>query len=317
MKCMHPLTIKVPIRDKLGIKIDEKYLDVPCGKCYNCVVTRRSEWTGRLMAEFECCQIAQFVTLTYDDNHLYYNEKGCASVNKDDIQKFLKRFRKRLESIDITLRYFLVADYGGSLGRPHYHALFFYYSEKHIHWSEVHKLDSKLSDLIALSWNNSVIPPVCGTLEQASCHYCTKYALKIVDVPPGSDDVFLLTSRNPGLGAGFIDKSFIRQHRKIKDSSGVCESVYINGNKYPMSRFFKSKIFTRKIDKLTYENYFQMLDKNCDENEKDRLEKLSIYMSKYPNNTYEQFVEHYGHDVSVDMIELLKYKQKQKHNIKK
>ena len=61
-----------------------------------------------------------FVTLTYADDQLPDGNSLCP----EDVTKFLKRLRKRIDPVKI--RYFLCGEYGeGSTSRPHYHLILF------------------------------------------------------------------------------------------------------------------------------------------------------------------------------------------------
>lgn len=88
-------------------------IKVPCGKCPECRAKRKREWIMRTIAEMETSDYAYFVTLTYDNDHLI-------QCNKEDVQKFLNRFRKHNKC-----RYLFVAELGSESNRPHYHAILF------------------------------------------------------------------------------------------------------------------------------------------------------------------------------------------------
>ena len=69
-----------------------------------------------------------FITLTYDDAHLPYNQ----SLSVRDFQLFMKRLRKEFGS---GVRFFHCGEYGEKTGRPHYHAILFNcdFKDKKIH----------------------------------------------------------------------------------------------------------------------------------------------------------------------------------------
>jgi len=60
-----------------------------------------------------------FVTLTYDDAHV----PADGGLHHKHFQDFMKRLRKRFP--DTTIRYYMCGEYGGSFGRPHFHAILF------------------------------------------------------------------------------------------------------------------------------------------------------------------------------------------------
>ena len=94
----------------------------PCGKCYNCKIVYKMEWTTRLEHELETSGEGVFVTLTYDDDHL---PEGF-NIQQNHLQLFLKRFRSYVNyHFGTKLKYYAIGDYGEKTGRPHYHALMF------------------------------------------------------------------------------------------------------------------------------------------------------------------------------------------------
>lgn len=71
------------------------------------------------MHEAQFHALSCFLTLTYDDEHL---PRGGTLV-KRHFQLFMKRLRKARKKTRIA--YFHCGEYGGRLGRPHYHAIVF------------------------------------------------------------------------------------------------------------------------------------------------------------------------------------------------
>lgn len=92
---------------------------LPCGKCIGCRMEHARQWAMRCVHEAECHDYNCMATLTYDDEHL----PDDGSLRGDDVKLFLKRLRKALEPKKI--RFFLAGEYGGKMGRPHYHILLF------------------------------------------------------------------------------------------------------------------------------------------------------------------------------------------------
>lgn len=75
-------------------------------------------WQVRCMHEASLHDSNRFVTLTYDTPHL----PPHGILEPRDLQLFLKRLRKRTGQ---RFRFFACGEYGGRLGRPHFHALLF------------------------------------------------------------------------------------------------------------------------------------------------------------------------------------------------
>ena len=62
-----------------------------------------------------------FLTLTYNNENLPKDK----SVSKVELQKFMKRLRRKIEPTKV--RFFGCGEYGEKLGRPHYHLCLFNY----------------------------------------------------------------------------------------------------------------------------------------------------------------------------------------------
>jgi hypothetical protein len=71
-----------------------------------------------MMHELEYHDSAVFVTLTYDDEQL----PADGAISRRELQLFFKRLRKFSGRY---LRYFACGEYGGTTGRPHYHAIIY------------------------------------------------------------------------------------------------------------------------------------------------------------------------------------------------
>lgn len=203
------------------IYLSKQDMVVPCGKCAFCAVTRRSDWSTRLMYEAKQHLVKKFVTLTYANPHLTWNH-GNPQLVKADLQKWFKRVRKA----GAKIRYFAVGEYGSETYRPHYHVLLF----------------GKCSDtLIRKSWPLGQVH--IGTVTQASVNYCLGY---LVNKGPlhyhNRVAPFVLMSRKPGLGANYLSAAMIRWHK-----SGRKNYALVDGVKRHLPRYYKTKIFS-KID---------------------------------------------------------------------
>lgn len=147
--CYKPITLK------------ERGVTVPCGKCPKCVARRVSAWSFRLMQEEKISESARFLTLTYATEHVPITDKGNLTLRKADVQKFLKRLRKRQSGNNVSnIKYYAVGEYGGRTKRPHYHIIMF---------------NAKL-ELIQPSWDLGSI--FYGDVTGASVGYTLKYMSK-------------------------------------------------------------------------------------------------------------------------------------------
>lgn len=98
---------------------------IPCKQCLGCRLEYSREWAIRQTAEAETWgpKMNWFLTLTQDDDHLYYTEKGLMpSVEPNRISDFMKTLRKSAERKGWTgIRFYGTSEYGAKNGRPHYH----------------------------------------------------------------------------------------------------------------------------------------------------------------------------------------------------
>ena len=115
MRCKNPVTIK----KNLDPALYPNGLEVPCGKCFNCRIQKRSEWSLRMLHELDNHADSCFITLTYSDNNLLANR----TLAKPHLQLFFKRLRRSLG--DVKIRYYACGEYGDKTNRPHYHAIIF------------------------------------------------------------------------------------------------------------------------------------------------------------------------------------------------
>lgn len=196
-------------------------LNVPCGRCMACRIRRARMWSIRIVHESKAWPQSCFVTLTYDSAHLPKN----LSLDKTDVQLFLKRLRK---SLGRSFRYFIGAEYGEHGLRPHYHAIFF-------------GLGPADRQPITDAWGKGYVH--LGTLTHDSANYVASYTLKKLSGPAsaaylkrGVIPEFSLMSRRPGIGAHYAETnaSFIKQ-------TGFC---IVKGNKAALPRFYQDKVFT-------------------------------------------------------------------------
>lgn len=221
MACITPFTVT----KKTGQKVH-----VPCGKCPDCKGRRTSGWSFRLMQQERISMSAQFITLTYDTNHVPITRNGYMSLRKCDLQKFFKRLRKN-HSVQCTsgsmpaIKYYAVGEYGGKTKRPHYHAILF---------------NADIT-LIQKSWQLGSVH--YGTVTGASVGYTLKYMQKESKIPMHRNDdrlrEFSLMSK--GLGENYLTQAMVRWHH-----ADPINRMYVTtdqGQKVSMPRYYKEKIY--------------------------------------------------------------------------
>lgn len=116
MKCYKPISIKV---EKLN-----KRIMVRCGKCLACREEIAKEYTLRFIQDSTDYKYLYFMTLTYRDENVPYNEKGYLTLKKDDITKYLKKINTNAKRKNLgEYIYFISGEYGDITMRPHYHCV--------------------------------------------------------------------------------------------------------------------------------------------------------------------------------------------------
>lgn len=138
--CYSPIDVINPSK-YVSLHYRDRYvMQVPCGKCAQCLTAKSNEWSYRLYQHaLETFKdgFVLFDTLTYDNEHLPHIS-DYISVSKEvdfpcfssrDLRLFVADLRQRCKrKFKSNFSYFIASEYGTSehhLHRPHYHALFF------------------------------------------------------------------------------------------------------------------------------------------------------------------------------------------------
>lgn len=193
MPCYKPLkayktpTGKIIFYDSPGVK----EFPIPCQRCIGCRLDKSKEWAMRCMHEASLHDQNSFITLTYNDKNLPYN----TSLVKEDVQKFFKRLRKRIQPKKI--RYYYCGEYGDKNGRPHYHILLFGYN--YPDWVRLpHKSpsgrDLYTSPILEKDWKLGFVQ--IGDVTYESAAYTARYIMKKV-MGKGKDEIDPKTGLKP------------------------------------------------------------------------------------------------------------------------
>lgn len=192
-----------------------KLLLIPCGKCPNCLRRKSQEWTSRILKEKENFNFCYFITLTYDDEHL-------KDINKRDLQLFLKRYRKALNS---ELKYYITGEYGEITKRSHYHAIFL--QNKPITDLNIYGNNLFISEAFNSLWKNGNCL-ISKQVNESSIKYTIAYTLKKL----GESKIVLMSK---GLGLSYLNDN--------KDLIKYQKGFYLlNGYKQPFLSYFKRKL---------------------------------------------------------------------------
>lgn len=263
--CISPFNVKHPSYNNAAIR-----LEVPCGKCCECLERRRDDWSLRLKEEAKNHIHTSFITLTYSDDNLVYGDR-FPTLYKKDLQDWLKRIRRAVEPV--KLRYYAVGEYGTQTLRPHYHVI-------------LYGLDNKLiqNGIIERTWKKGQIHS--GQLTRASIHYATKYHLNRNITPHGCEPSFSVMSRRPGIGNNYIEKMINLHDGKLE------RAYYQDGNfKKALPRFYKDKLYTKEerenINILTSKTIYD------DEKIEEHYRNNEINYFDYLNQQKEQKIKNF------------------------
>lgn len=197
-----------------------------------------------------------FITLTYDDEHL---PEGGTLVKKD-FQDFMKRLRRWLGSIKIS--FFHVGEYGddedrlfrdqygGQVGRPHYHALIFGYDFREYRpWEQNGPPNIRYhSEFLEKRWGMGLTD--VGDLTPASAAYCARYATKKITgtratshyrrIHPMTGEIsqvipeYITCSKRPAIADGWL--------QLYGTDVYPSDEVILNGRQFKPPRFYDKRL---------------------------------------------------------------------------
>lgn len=168
----------------------------------NCLINKQLQWKFRLKKEVLYNDLAFWLTLQYDDEHLFIPDIGDGlfrpAVCKQHCQNYFRQLRKSIKSkeLPVIMRYFLVSEYGPRTNRPHYHCLFLF------RFTDDFSLEFKLKyrqiiyELLRKHWYHGHVHE--ELFHSGVVSYLTKYCLK----PQSDYDPPLPTFRLISLGIG-------------------------------------------------------------------------------------------------------------------
>lgn len=264
MKCLNPIKLINPRyrymtecnghRHRLINPCEEipldYYLEVPCGKCFNCRTNYMREWRSRLYFESVAFDKNIFVTLTFDNENLtsVYNSELdyiCKDSLSKKIRLFCDRWRKKYGSYP---RHWFITEFGETNNRLHLHGIIF-------------NCDISNEDLAVL-WQYGLT--YVGYTNLKTINYVTKYCLKELDYYNCRLPIIYSSNRPHGIGYSYLnDRTISRLRSHGLESNFLLE---FGKFKYPFSRYLKQLIFT---DDERHKNLLERIAKNI--NNGDRL----------------------------------------------
>lgn len=178
---------------------------IPCGQCIGCRLERSRQWAIRCIHEASLYERNCFITLTYATDHLPPN----GTLVTRDWQLFMKRLRK---AYGPRIRFFACGEYGPKLGRPHYHACLFNFRFDDL-CDPVRTKSGELlyrSPALANLWGMGHVSVGDVTFQSAAYvarYVCDKITGEAAEAHyQGRKPEFLVMSRKPGIGRGWLDK---------------------------------------------------------------------------------------------------------------
>ena len=223
---------------------------MPCGKCEYCRRSKAREWAFRLEEEaynkytYNCL-------LTYDDAHLPMY-KGHPSLNKVDIQLFMKRLREQIrKQYGTIIKFFCCGEYGGKKHRPHYHMILF--SEKKLTNKGADPY-RKINKILVDAWRHGLADIEPLTDVGGSVNYLTSYMITYYDGVEYDqhNKPFLMMSRC-GLGKSWIDRHPQQVQKMVNE---IDYTTSKNGYKLQLPRYLRRKIMPEEQQIAFADGYY-------------------------------------------------------------
>lgn len=211
-----------------------------------------------------------FVTLTYEDSYLPRTDDGTPIVDVRDTQLFFKRLRKKMNVYfpGQKIRYFLVSEYGPETLRPHYHLILFNLPIKN---------PADAEKFLESVWSQGFVTvgePTPKRLNYVAA-YCIQPKQQFKD--KGLVPVFNTMSRNPGIGASYIDKYKEYHTGKNIKNDKVRD---FNFREYRLPRYMRDRGYS-DADKRAYKRISEEMVERCDQRYTQRLTELGMSDSDY------------------------------------
>lgn len=229
MPCYYPVSCSVSKFEKVvktgkgffryGHKVPDsanfESVQVPCTRCIGCRLERSRQDAVRSVHEASCFDDNCFITLTYSDDFV----PKSGSLVKSDFQLFMKRLREFVyrsapagaDGQAKRVRFLACGEYGGNLGRPHYHALLFGYDfPDRVFFTVQNGFNLYRSAILERLWPFGF--SLIGDVSFESAAYVSRYILKKVTGEnadgyyDGRVPEFTLRSLKPGIGATWLDR---------------------------------------------------------------------------------------------------------------
>lgn len=237
MQCLTPLTIKNPKPNVLG---QGTHMEVPCGKCKNCILRRAAHWAFRLECEELRSRTSAFITYTYDNDNVPRSANGFLNLSTTDFQSYMKRQRKAIADNygkdywrKHSIKYYMAGEYGSQTERPHYHAIMFNLPEYYL------RNDHRITEI----WKKGRVQ--VDEVSPASIRYVTGYLHKQLywaNKGQNDDRQREFSRMSKGIGENYLTDARIKSMKSKLNPYLSLE----DGIKMSMPRYYKNKVFNEE-----------------------------------------------------------------------
>lgn len=222
--CLFPTRASLPPAGGRPILNSEGNLQLPCGKCRECISKRALDWALRARHEISQHDENSFLTLTYSPENLKSD-----FIVKPDFQKFMKLLR--YHNPERKIRFMVSYEYGTQTYRPHMHAIIFGWSPANQKYLKTTPSGHSLftSDDVSKLWKHGFHS--IGEANEKTAYYIASYALsgraKTI-THPGTGETLVIsdsmdTSKRPAIGYNYL----FQNAQQLVDSGAPMPRYYV------------------------------------------------------------------------------------------
>lgn len=251
-----------------------RYVEVPCGKCYECRKKKARDWGIRMQEELKVNKEAIFFTGTFTDERINLLSKKY-NIDKDNVNliatKEVRLFLERMRRVNggKSVKHWIVTEKGHqNTRRIHIHGIFWGKSRKY------------LSLLLKQNWIAGY--SYQGTYVSAkTINYITKYMTKTdLDNP----DFVGIVLASAGLGAKFTESYNAKRCRYNENGETIETYKFRDGKQAYLPKYYREKIYTEEQRELLWikkieEGYSYVMGEKIDtrtEDGKKMYENLKV-----------------------------------------
>lgn len=242
-----------------GLMKPIEQIEVPCGKCIGCRLDYSRQWATRCMLEAKQYECNQFITLTYDQEHIKWvtgvnRETGeieqVTTLVPEDLAKFMKDLRRYYEYHynHKGIRFYACGEYGSNTYRAHFHLIVFNLPIFDKTKFFINKTGEQIyqSETIQQIWGKGQI--TVGDVTWNSAAYVARYVMKKIKGKDAKDTYkklgivpeFVRMSRKPGIAWQYYEDN--------KDKIYETDEIILTNKEGRGERVKPSKYYDRLYD---------------------------------------------------------------------